>query len=307
MNDLLAPFVDRLEAELAGPLAAWPRAAARRALERWVAQGLRWCEDAAWAGGFARACPVAGAAPADYLQRVLPVGGGAVLAGIRFKGGDVVLPFVDLVAWTVDPAGRWREVAAAVRAAFATFSPPRARLHLPAGAAPPPGAAPDLLLFAAPLSHLRGPCDWPPGVRVERAAALDDFDRYTEEMAAWQAQAGPLGREVHAESRGSLEGCVRDGALVTLRVEGRWAGLAAARRGDGWACEGFEVVEELVAAPFRGRGLAPWLQRGLIDALDPSGDPLLWGTIHASNAPSQATARRCGRAQVGASWFVDLA
>jgi L-amino acid N-acyltransferase YncA len=283
-----------------------------RAPEAYVDQALRWCDDEAWAEGFARACPVEGASARDYLQRVLSVADGEVLAGIRFKGGDLDQPFVDLVAWDRDLAPVWPAVVEAVRAAFAVFAPPRVRLHVPAGARPPgAGAEPDLHLVAGRVSALRADArPWPPGVTIERQTMLALFDAYEREFAAWQAGAGALAREVGSESRESLQRCLDDGALVAMFVDGAWAGLAGARRARLWALDGFEVAEELVTAGFRGRGLGPWLQRGLIDALDalddPKDDALLAGTIHATNAPSLATARRCGREVVATSWFVPV-
>lgn len=306
-------LVDHLRAEVGDGLAG---EGARRALEAHVDQALGWCDDEAWAASFAAGCPVEGARPRDYLQRVLPLpGGGEVVAGIRFLGGDVRQPFVELVAWDRPLAPPWPALALALRAAFSRFAPPRARLCVPAGNRPPdPRAEPDLHLVAGPVRALRdglrpaggGPAG---GARVERLTALEDarFAAYEREFAAWRAQAGVLAGHVFPEARASLERCLADGALVSLTVDGAWAGLAGARRATLWALEGYEVVEELVTAGFRGRGLAPSLQRGLIDALDPGHDLQLFGTIHAANAPSLATARRCGRRVVATTWFVPLA
>lgn len=307
IHDRRRALVERLASELSGSLVG---GATGRALERHVDQALRWCEDEAWAERFARGCPVDGARPRDYLQRVLALeGGGEVVVGVRFKGGDLAQPFVDVVAWDRDLAPAWPAVVARVREAFAVFAPPRVRLCLPADRRPPdPRAEPDLHLVAGPVRALRADArPWPDGVRVERRTSLEWFDDYAREFAAWRAQAGSLGHEVSPEDRDSLERCLADGALVALTVGGAWAGLAGARRASLWALDGFEVAEEFVTAEFRGRGLAPWLQRGLIDALDPAGDPLLFGTIHATNAPSLATARRCGREVVATTWFVPIA
>ncbi len=303
-HDRRRALVDHLRSTLPSSLRA------ARAPEAYVDQALRWCDDAAWAEGFARACPVAGASARDYLQRALALpAGGEVLAGIRFKGGDLDQPFVDLVAWDRDLAPVWPAVVEAVRAAFVVFAPPRVRLHVPAGARPPgAGAEPDLHVVAGRVPALRADARaWPPGLTIERQATLALFDAYEREFAAWQAGAGALAREVGPESRESLQRCLDDGALVAMFVDGAWAGLAGARRARLWALDGFEVAEELVTAGFRGRGLGPWLQRGLSDALDdPAGDALLVGTIHATNAPSLATARRCGREVVATSWFVPV-
>jgi hypothetical protein len=125
-------------------------------------------------------------------------------------------------------------------------------------------------------------------------------------MTAFRAGAGALAREVEPTAAEDFQRCMDEGAVIVMYQGRTWAGVAAAVRAREWALDGYLMLEELLDAPFRGRGLGPCLQKHLIHALDPSGDPLLFGTIHHINRPSLATARRCGRIVAATYWFTDL-
>lgn len=54
-----------------------------------------------------------------------------------------------------------------------------------------------------------------------------------------------------------------------------------------------------------GKGLAPVLQRAVLDRLDEARAPLVVGTIDAGNVPSLRTALRAGRQVVGTWTFIE--
>lgn len=276
--------------------------------------GLHRCQDMAFASGFARSCPVPGARPGDYLHRVVPMPGGHILAGIRFEAGDLERPFVEVLAWDHDllaPDG-WPAAVRAVADEFALFSPRRLRVLLPAGREPPvaPAAEPDMLLVAGRLAELQ---EQPApdsetadtGLVAERATGLAFMREYEQSMEAFRATAGALAQAVWPTSAEDFRRCISDGAVVVMRQGGTWVGVAAAVRDAEWLLDGYLVMEELLDAPFRGRGLGRSLQRHLIHAL-PRSDAPLFGTIHHLNGASLATARRCGRVVVATYWFVEL-
>jgi RimJ/RimL family protein N-acetyltransferase len=60
----------------------------------------------------------------------------------------------------------------------------------------------------------------------------------------------------------------------------------------------------VLARQFCGQGLAPVLQRAMLERLDAARAPLVAGTIHASNQPSLRTALRVGRRVVGSWTFI---
>jgi len=265
-------------------------------LRHWLAGELARVDDVAFRERFASGCPIPGAVPADYAQRILDLPGfGPSLLGIRFLGGDTGRPFVDLLAWSALPRD-WRPGMAAIGEAFALFSPRRVRVLL---AEPPPiPAAADQHWVAGLRSDAR---DLPaPHVPVVvEAAGPEDAPAVALAYRSALAAAPQLAPHLSPATAADLEGCV----AVSLRIGEVWAGLAAATPQQRWALQGHEVVEEILDGPFRGMGFGPHLQRALLDALPGDGAPV-FGTIHADNAPSLATARRCGRAEVATWWFV---
>lgn len=300
------------------PRARWLRAAAVEAaalpgaipaLEASLAAALARTEDQRFAAAFARACPTFGATVDDYLHRVEPSDeAGLTLVGIRMLGGDTRRPFVELLAWERLPEhdAAWTALRRHLLDRFGVFHPRALRVRL---AAPPPTACDaDMVWVAAPLATLQA-APRPAGAGSLRLVAADASDaaRLAQEVSALHRERPALAPHVHPASAEDLAACARDGVALRAEVDGRWAGVVAARAAGAWALRGYEVVEELLAAGLRGRGLGPVLQRGLIDALPAAGDALLWGTIHADNAPSRATARRCGRIEVATSWFVPAA
>jgi hypothetical protein len=279
---------------------------------RWLDVELSRIDDLGFARRFAQACPLAGVPPEAYAPRWLP-GRPGVLAGIRFKGGDVRQPFVELLAWDAPlvDAGSWSEVLERLRSAFSVFAPSWVRVRWP-GEAPPPGVTQPVLdqwLVAERLAVLRDrPKRREPfGVAVGPVQDLGWFPVFEDEYTAWRSEAGELGDEVLPAEGAEIQECLESGAVVCLWEAGSWRGVAAARREDERDIAGYGVVEEFIAGRARGKGYAKLLQQALIAALDvDAGDIHLWGTVHARNAPSLATARSVGRGIREGWWFVPI-
>lgn len=264
------------------------------------------------AARFARACPVVGQRSAAYLHRVVRTPGGrCVLAGIRFKGGDVRHPFVDLLAWD-RPLGQtdgWSDVLGALFQDFAAFSPRWVRVCLPGEAQPglpKEQVEVDQWLVGAPVSELvAAPRPWGEGkLALEPATDLAWVNVFHAAFAHWQSKAGPRGQEVHAATEAELQACLDDGVIMLVRKKDRFRGLMAARRQTTGLFRGHLVIELFLHGSLRGQRLAPVLQRALIDQLVDQGRDLLVGTIHSSNTPSLKTALRCGRRILESWWFV---
>jgi hypothetical protein len=247
--------------------AAAAGAAARRPVDRgrglphasrWLDLELSRIDDLGFAHRFARACPIEGVPPEAYAAHWLP-GRPGVLAGIRFKGGDVRQPFVELIAWDapLTDAGSWSDVLERVRRAFSVFAPSFVRLRWP-GELPPPGVDQPLLdqwLVAERLAVLRDRRTWdePQGVEVGPVQDLRWFPVFAAEYATWRAASGGLGDEVFPAERAELQECLESGAVVCLWEVGSWRGVAAARREDERDIAGYGVVEEFLAGAARGK------------------------------------------------------
>lgn len=290
-----------------------PRAPRRQRLGEWLDGELSRCTDELWAARFQRACPVPGLPSSAWLQRVLPGDAGepAVLAGIRFKGGDTAWPFVDLLAWdrpVLDGTG-WRRLRERLLAEFGAFGSRAVRVRLPGGAAPPlprPERELDQWLVAGRLADLRAaPRPWGTGsLDVRVPEELSWYPRFREEFAAWQARVGARGLEVSPASEGDLARCLSEGGLLVAWQGARFGGCVAALRGSTGVVDGYEVQELFLAQGLRGQRRAPVLQRHLVDHLVDRGRDALYGTIHRTNRPSLQTALRLGRRVVESWWML---
>ncbi len=267
--------------------------------------------DGGWAERFRRSCPV-GAVPADAyrLREVRLANGLGVLAGIHFYGGDVERPFVGIFAQTRDVSAAERlGVTPALCDAFAPFAPGATWWWTAGdgeGARDVDGATPDQrLLLGAIRDLVRTPVD-PTGApftlrRDPTGSSYDAYDRvFAAFMAAHPAWEGRLART----SRDDYRACAEAGGLFVAEVDGEVAGVFAARPGEVRGVPGWLVEEELLADRWRGRGLAPLLQRMALAHLDTATHPLVLGTIDAANQPSLRTARRVGRVDAGGWTFV---
>jgi L-amino acid N-acyltransferase YncA len=102
-----------------------------------------------------------------------------------------------------------------------------------------------------------------------------------------------------------LAECDEKGLLRTVCVDDAVAGVIAVAPRSEFGLEGFVVIEEILVAEFRGRGLAAGLQRAMIDAMAPNhGDAALFGTIDSGNVASVRTALRTGRTEVASYWWL---
>jgi L-amino acid N-acyltransferase YncA len=310
-----ARFLAQLERQLAGigsPLL--PTAARRTRLGEWLTTALGRVHDVAWAEGFQRGCPVPGAPASAYLHRVLITAGQpALLTGIRFKGGDLRHPFVELLAWDAPVEGpeAWARVMDRIAVEFAHFRPRSVRVRW-AGQAPPPvpseRRAIDQWFVAGRLAALRSAAAPAQTGGMTVSLSTDDgfHDVFLAAFARWRAQAGPRGEEVGPADRSVWGACREGGAVVCATVDGRWCGVMAAEPRPEQAMVGYAVTELFLSESVRGRGRAGQLQRRLVEALADHGQDCLWGTIHGSNAPSVRAALRSGRQIVQTWWFVTL-
>ena len=260
---------------------------------------------------YAEACAIPGAEPAEYAMREVPLRCGAgVLAQIHYYGLNRERPYVGIRAQT-RPLFQDEVFDACAELAdeFEVFEPKCVRLRSPQGASDfdlLPGVQADLRIYAGPLEELRARPLPNHFDRIRLVAQEPDeyYDEYCETYDEFARATPELNERVARESLASLRACHECGACFRVAVDGEAAGVIAARPEHTDGLEGWVVIEEILAAPFRGRGLGAALQRHLIEVLDDERFPLLTGTIDALNEPSMRTARRVGREDVGGWSFV---
>lgn len=291
---------DRLRAGLAGPVAE----AVNRASTGWTPPQLE------------EGVPIPGTTRDDYRYRFVDVGEGKTfVGGIRFRSGDFSDRFVETYArdYPIESAAVLEETRSAARETLRVFSPTRVRVQVPVGGEEErvvsgPGVTDEYFTVAAPTSHLRRlpPPPHLERVRLEAARNTAFHERYLKAYADVHGERPELRGLVEPEPPEDMERYLKEWSLYEAYVDNEWAGLVGAEGDEIYGLRGYQVVEEVLATGFRGRGLAPAVQRRLIDALPDDGDGILFGTIDAVNAPSLATALRVGRVVVAVSRFVEL-
>lgn len=315
MADLLEDLVDARVAWISGVLRSWY---AESALKQNLRTAMSVEEDRVGNVDFGRAFrdgvglhPESD--PFDWTNRRLDLpGGGWALAGIRYRGGDTLRPFVDVVATTepATPDGLSR-VAGVVVPAYTAFAPLCLRVDAPDPAGLVglleaderfgPGCAVDMYVVAGPVEELRD---------QSRASAYDRVrlragdpgplaERVADVYAELVAQRPEHAQWANPEDVESLTACAEEGLLFEVLVDRVPAGVVASVRYDAHGMTGFSVQELCLDATHRGRHVAAAAMQRLVDELPAEDDDVLWGTIHPGNVPSLRNALSVGRVVVG--------
>lgn len=255
-------------------------------------------------------CQIAETNPDDYKNRLLRVGGLELLAGIRFLGGDLARPFVD-VLYTSEPtltSGQLDEVQSAVRTEYAVFRPQRTRFYIPSHL-PRFSAEGDKRLVVAPLGVMLARAEADPRVALQRAKSLAFYPEYTAVYNELHEARPELRAVARVESQEDMQGYLEAGHLFEIFAGDAWAGVTAVFRDVNAGVGGFCVGEIVLARAFRGQGLGSAVQWGLAGRLlegDAKPNELLFGTIGEVNVPARRAAERSGRVDVGGHVWVPL-
>ena len=214
----------------------------------------------------------------------------------RCKGGNEDQSFIDVLQGSPDRT----RLAQTVRGEWPHVHVARMLQRQP----PSSNALADQHVLAGRTPRLAGstPLSLPDGFTL-RPFEPSDFPNYLAGMEQFR-KSEPLGAEVWPCSPEDFARAARDGAAVVADGPDGQAGITACAPGSVGRWTGQLMLELFVHPEARGRGLATALQRTLIGRLP---DTLLLGTIHAANAPSLATAKRCGRRILATYWWVPLA
>ena len=310
-TDWLAWAVDQVHPQLK----TWySQAQLESNLSEQFGRDLDWLENLG--EGFERNMPIAGATPAMYNHRVLEVAGMRVMLGIRFRGGDIAIPFVDLLrsSRAITSAAQVGAICALVRQEFAVFKPLMVRFYQPAHLEfqlDVSGSSGDKRVLAAPLTTmLEHPKPFGlERVSLRRATDLEFYPRYAETYATVYQERPWLPHESRTGSLEDMQEYLETGQVFEVFVDGQWAGITGgAHHTDEFALRGFVVIEMLLAKFARGQGLGAAVQYRLAEALQAFSAPedVLYGTIGSNNSPMLKTAARVGRVDLGGWIWVNL-
>lgn len=259
---------------------------------------------------FEHHCPVAGAHPDDYKNRLLHVGGLELLTGIRFRGLDMAQPFVDVlyqseVLLTPEQLVAIRD---ALRRAYAVFTPKRLRVYQSSQYPPLPGDG-DTRLVAAPLRVIAQEAPASPRLVLRPSRTLEFYPKYAEIYARLHAERPELIPVARAESKEDLESYLEAGNLFDMLVDGAWAGTCAVFADVASGVRGFCFGEIVLDPAYRGQSLGSVAQGNLARLLIERGDAadtFLFGTIGAVNHGALRAASKAGRLDLGGLVWLDL-
>jgi RimJ/RimL family protein N-acetyltransferase len=275
---------------------------------------LKLVEDEQWVENAWKEIGFPNTKPEDYRHRIVSIGDERTfLAGMRFRDGKPDRRFVEVCAqdFPLDGAQTISEMAEAARRAFEAFSPERIRIHVPfeqdertfSGLR----VAPDFVTVAAPVSHLQS-FDPPPHiecVRLSVPGSTEFYDRYLAAYQDFHEEYPELAGSDFTQPFEDVKSLIAAGSFYEVFVDDKWAGVIGTEEATAYGMSGYQVTEKCLTKEFRGRGLAPAMERRLIDRLPKADGAIFHGSIDSRNVPSLATAKRVGRVEVMIAMFVD--
>jgi hypothetical protein len=255
--------------------------------------------------------PVVGVAPERYAHRLLECAGRRLVAGIRFVGGDVTRPFVEVarISQPLENDQERERITNLLRREFAEFEPTQWRIfqgsHQVYQFA---GCTGDLRVLAGTLAEIKA-LPLPENVarvRLKKATSTDFYSRYVELYQQLYQERPWLPDVAGIETLENILYYLENAQVFEVFVDGIWAGMTIAHPDVGWGLRGWLMIEIVLSAQFRGQDLAVTVQRLLAAQLEDQGRDCLFGTIGAVNTPMQKTAARVGRLDIGGYFWVKL-
>jgi hypothetical protein len=234
------------------------------------------------------------------------------LFAVWLRGGNpAASSSAEIKLSTVCPGtlGDWTELKANLLEVFADAKPNTALFyhpsHLPLAAKT---ASIDTHVLAAPARDIAARRQAAArDIALLRSASLDFYPRYKALYEAMYVERPELAGAVRTESKDSLAYCLDHGYLYEIIVDGRWAGVIAAKRKVIAGACGMFMVEIVLAPEVRGLGLGPFVHQQFAQAIaaqEPQA--VIIGTISSKNPWSLKTALKSGRIEIGAWHRIGL-
>ena len=272
----------------------------------WLEQQIERALDSSFSRLFTDHITLEGIGSSEYNHRILQSTSGALLGGIRFFGGDVSHPFVEVIAHSFD---RIESLLSDVRSEWSAFAPKSIRMTAASGTLPSPDAILDISIHAARYSEM----EMADGrVCLQPLVGLEDACRMVSERYRELSQECPkLAENISPASANELRECSHSGRLFGVALAEDElpdpVGLIAIRLGRVDWIEGHEVVEEVVISEQSGHGIAVSAQKALATLCrGEEPEQLLVGTIDRLNHASRKTAERAGRVEALRKVFIPL-
>jgi hypothetical protein len=274
-------------------------------IEVWIGKEFDRCYDAAWASVFEQHSNFFSMPPDHFLNRLVTVKNATVLCAIRFYGGDLTRPFVDVFAWTDKPS--WSTLRDVMHAEWQAFHPSAIRVLT----MDPPDATE---VRRDQTVHVGMPLQMTAQERSPRLRLIDckeaseAFASAKDWYAELREENEALADEVPQSEIEDLRDCQQTGALCWVTVDGQRMGIVGIASGRIAWLSGMVVNEEILARRVRGQGLGRFIQREVAVRLVEKGQnsmPII-GTIQHLNEASRRTAIRARRPTMMQYSFLPL-
>ncbi|MDO4761257.1 MAG: hypothetical protein Q4A31_05010 [Corynebacterium sp.] len=268
----------------------------------WLDAEIARVGDAQWGAMGREIMGVAVDDPLLWANRMVELENGQwALCGIRFRGGDVAKPFVDIIAHSLIDGADHFAVCAPVLAEYAAFQPLGMRIFV--SGQPEASWCVDRLIVSGTLKDV---AQVPAVNKVEVVSAdsaqlaCDSAEIYAEIFRSRPEHAS-FAAPVSAEELASCMG-------FQVVIDGQKAGVIACEYRQEREGEGFVVIELCLNSTFRGRGFAPAVHREMVRKILGAGyseSTEYFGHIDPRNKASFSTAIAAGRKVTGAFVWSD--
>jgi len=261
-------------------------------------------------------CQKQGSTPKDFKFRWLQLNSKhKILTSIRYEGGNKNHPFVEIVlkSFTIDTIEQLNAIQNLLKQEYALFKPERFRFFTPQILKIEKVKDLNLkgdLLFMVGQHKMLKKCTKiykNQAVKVQKTQQVNWYNWYKSEYAFLFKEQPFLKRLIHIESQKNLQNLADKGYCFELYVKQKLAGIIAFNHEKTLFLNGYTVIEEIVAAEFRGKGLAKYLQQAAIHQLpEIKNAPNIYGYIGFLNLASQKTAMAIGRSPLAAYYFYPI-
>lgn len=251
----------------------------------------------------------------DYRDRIIGLSEGrAVLAGIRFVGGDSEKPF--LAAWPdycLDGVEQVRSLATDLDQHFAVFSPKALQVFAPSGSSLEREleqiAPPRRWLYVGAIESILASPELPrplQGLKIARPIGDGYYDTYLGLYKELHASGDPLDLANEPNDREDLDDAFKAGMLWNIVLGGECVGMLQAEEGSVLGEQSLYISDIIVQRHHRGKSLGPLAQLEFLRQVG-EGYRYLYGEILEENTPSISAAKKLGRRPIRSEFLVPLA
>jgi hypothetical protein len=242
----------------------------------------------------------------DYAERALNLDSDKkVIYGIRNKGGNPEIPFVQLRPnFPITSKEEGLKIYKLVEAQFSVFKPLYISFHTKAKIDADFYGSVHMVSNVDSINLMQA---WPNEESISFEDITDNsyYDWYKSGYDEFHRDVPELKNKVTVNSCSSMEDSLGQGLLKFVLLNGERIGLIAGGRSDFLGSTGIYFHEIFIASKWKGKGLAKVVQRKFITSFC-SDLEFVWGTIDSKNLPSYKTAFSNGRRPIRFECFVEV-